>query len=33
MYTMIDNPFTRPTLLHYGLDVEENYAVNISSKY
>jgi hypothetical protein len=32
-YTMIDNPFIRPTLLPYGLTVEKNYAANISCKY
>ena len=32
-YNMIDNLFTRPTLLPYGLTVEKNYAMNISCKY
>jgi len=33
MYTVIDNPFTKPTLLLYGLTVEKNYDVNVSCKY
>jgi flagellar biosynthesis component FlhA len=33
MYTMIDKPFTRPTLLLYGLTTEKNYALNVSCKY
>jgi hypothetical protein len=33
MYTMIDNPFIRPTLLPYDLTGEKNYALNILCKH